>query len=684
MSLSDKVCFCLIAFFCAITSNASAQDEKVVDSLAKIYRENHLTDTAKLELLNQLSFNEVNDLKLSLKYAEELISLAAEAKNDKYLFQGYFQKGNKKRLLGDYQEALDAYFTSANAAKKAKIISYEASAYGAIGDVYGLTGNYSSANSYYNKAIPMLRQTSDSIALASVILNAGEGLRKNGKYDSALQYFKESGEIFKNINYPTGTAYSLGNTGMVYASTGKNTLAENNINEAIQMLTASQDYYPICDYLISLSDMYLNKGDIWKALDYAERSLNLASQFHLKEQISNGNFKLSEIYEKAGKWDESLKHYKAHIVYRDSLNSLKTIQRMADLRTNFEVSQKQAEVNLLSRQKKLQRVLLFVALIVLVIIIALVIILLRNNRQKQRAYTLLSKAKAITEEQRDQTNKALEKLKRTQAHLIQSEKMASLGELTAGIAHEIQNPLNFVNNFSEVNAELIAELQAENKKGNPDVVHALSEEIFNNEGKISHHGKRADAIVKGMLQHSRPDSTEKMPTNINALVGEYFRLAYNGLRAKDKSFNAAMHTDFDPQVGEINIVPQEIGRVIFNLANNAFYAVAEKKKAAPQPPEGGVEYEPTVSVSTKAFKPPLGGWGVLISVKDNGTGISAPVKEKIFQPFFTTKGPGLGTGLGLSLSYDIVKAHGGEIKVESKEGVGSEFLVMLPTDKGEA
>ena len=340
---------------------------------------------------------------------------------------------------------------------------------------------------------------------------------------------------------------------------------------------------------------------------------------------------------------------------------------MADLRTDFEVSQKQAEVNLLSRQKKLQRMLLFAALIVLGVITVLVIILFRNNRQKQRAYMLLSKAKAITEEQRDQTNKALEKLKRTQAHLIQSEKMTSLGEMTAGIAHEIQNPLNFVNNFSEVNTELIAELQAENKKGNHDVVHAISEEIFRNEEKVSHHGKRADAIVKGMLQHSRPGSPEKMPTNINALVGEYFRLAYHALRAKDKSFNAEMHTDFDPQAGEINVVPQEIGRVIINLVSNAFYAIVAKSK------EAGDDFSPAVSVSTKKTND-----HVEIKVTDNGGGIPQDIVDKIFQPFFTTKPTGQGTGLGLSLAYDIVKAHGGELKVGTNQKEGAEFIVQLP------
>ena len=669
MSFLRKACFG--GFLSFIILNVSAQDQKLADSLVRIYHEDNLTDTARLKLLSRLSFNEVNDIKLSLKYAEELISLATDEKDDRYLAEGYFLKGNNKRTLGDYQEALDAYFRSANSAKKAKLITYEASAYGAIGDIYAITGNYPSANSYYNKAIPILRQRSDSIQLASFILNAGEAFRKNKKYDSALINFKESADIFKNRNYNSGKAYAVGNIGMVYASTGKNELAEKNINEAIEMLTVLQDYYPICDYLISLSSMYQDKGETPKALDYANRSLSLANQYYLKEQISNGNLKLSEIYEKAGKWEESLKNYKAHIIYRDSLNSTKTIQKMADLRTDFEVSQKQAEVNLLNRQKKLQRILLFIALIVLGIIVVLVIILLRNNRQKHTAYTLLSKAKATAEEQRDQINKALEELKQAQAHLIQSEKMASLGELTAGIAHEIQNPLNFVNNFSEVNADLITELQEENKKGNLDAVHAISKEIFENAEKISHHGKRADAIVKGMLQHSRPGASKKDFTDINALTEQYFQLAYHGFRAKDKSFATAMHTDLDPKAGEINIVPQEIARVILNLLNNSFYAVSAKSKQA------GPDFKPAVSVSTKKENGKL-----LISIKDNGTGIPDAIKEKIFQPFFTTKGPGVGTGLGLSLSYDIVRAHGGEIKVESKEGVGSEFTVILPSDRG--
>jgi two-component system, NtrC family, sensor kinase len=270
--------------------------------------------------------------------------------------------------------------------------------------------------------------------------------------------------------------------------------------------------------------------------------------------------------------------------------------------------------------------------------------------------------------QKEELQLALDELKATQNQLIQSEKMASLGELTAGIAHEIQNPLNFVNNFSEVNAELIAEMKKEIEKGNLDEVKALANDISDNEQKINHHGKRADAIVKGMLQHSRSSTGIKEPTDINALADEYLRLAYHGLRAKDKSFNATMKTDYGESLGNINVIPQDMGRVILNLITNAFYAVAEKNNEQP------TGYEPTVFVSTRKIND-----RVEIGVRDNGSGIPPKVLDKIFQPFFTTKPTGQGTGLGLSMSYDIVtKGHGGELKVETKEGEGSQFIIILP------
>jgi two-component system, NtrC family, sensor kinase len=288
--------------------------------------------------------------------------------------------------------------------------------------------------------------------------------------------------------------------------------------------------------------------------------------------------------------------------------------------------------------------------------------------QKTDLEVLVAERTAEITQQKEELQKTVEELKATQAQLIQSEKMASLGELTAGIAHEIQNPLNFVNNFSEVNTELIDELQQEIAKGNLAEIKSIAEDIKSNELKINHHGKRADAIVKGMLQHSRIGSGAKELTDINALADEYLRLAYHGLRAKDKTFNATMKTDFDTSFGNLNVVPQDLGRVILNLITNAFYAVAEKKKR--QIPG----YDPIVSVATKKINNK-----VEIRVADNGLGIPPKVMDKIFQPFFTTKPTGEGTGLGLSMSYDIItNGHGGELLVKTREGEYAEFIIKLP------
>ena len=293
------------------------------------------------------------------------------------------------------------------------------------------------------------------------------------------------------------------------------------------------------------------------------------------------------------------------------------------------------------------------------------------SAQKEKLELIVEERTAEITKQKDELMHAFNELTNTQAQLIQSEKMASLGELTAGIAHEIQNPLNFVNNFSEVNTELIDELSEEVDKGNLDEVKTIAKNIKENEQKINHHGKRADAIVKGMLLHSRSSSGVKEPTDINALCDEYLRLAYHGLRAKDKSFNAKFETHFDEGIGKVKIIPQDIGRVILNLITNAFYVVDDKSSSAKA--SGETKYEPTVSISTKKV-----GKKVEIKVLDNGNGIPKKVLEKIFQPFFTTKPTGQGTGLGLSLSYDIVKAHGGELSVETKEGKETTFTIKLP------
>ncbi len=290
------------------------------------------------------------------------------------------------------------------------------------------------------------------------------------------------------------------------------------------------------------------------------------------------------------------------------------------------------------------------------------------TQQKLVLDNLVAQRTAELTQQKNELQHTLELLQTTQQQLIQSEKLASLGEVTAGIAHEIQNPLNFVNNFSEVSMELITEMEEELAKGDTEEAVAIAQDIKQNLEKIIHHGKRADSIVKGMLQHSRASSNVKEPTDINKLADEYLRLAYHGLRAKDKSFNAELITHFDENLPEINMVPQDIGRVLLNIFNNAFYAV-QKKQAVTA--EG---FKPTIEVSTSRK-----GKSAIITIKDNGIGMPDEVKEKIMQPFFTTKPTGEGTGLGLSLSFDIVvKGHGGTIDVKSDEGQFSEFIISLP------
>jgi class 3 adenylate cyclase len=391
-----------VLFLCLPALRAYCQDQKIADSLVKIYRQNRLKDTAQLELLRNLSFNESRNLDLSLQYAEELIRIAKKEGNDRYLHAGYFQKGNKERLLGDLDQALKAYFNALEVSKKIKLISGEGTDYGAIAATYSESKDHRNAMVYFHKAISTLRQTTDtnrvrqsndSIELASAILNAGDELRNNENYDSALLYFDESGKIFQKKNYQIGVAYCLGNTGMVYAAEGKDSLASQNMNEAIAILQKQGDYYPICVYLISISDIYTKKGNPDKALDYALKSLQLAQQHGLKEQIADADQKLSELYEKAGNLPASYQYYKNYIVYRDSVVNLQTVQKMADMRTDYEVSQKQIQVNLLQEQKRNQRTMMIGLFIILALTVGLLVMLYwyyRNiSREKKRSEALL-------------------------------------------------------------------------------------------------------------------------------------------------------------------------------------------------------------------------------------------------------------------------------------------------------
>ncbi|MBI1343570.1 MAG: adenylate/guanylate cyclase domain-containing protein [Terrimonas sp.] len=390
--ITRKACCFWIGFLFFINA-AIGQDQKLADSLALIYQKNNLQDTAKMELLRNLSFNELKDLPLGVQYAEELISLARQKKNELYLFRGYQLLGNKKRLMGDLEEALDAYFKGIDAATNAKYLLGEGTTYMAIADVYSISQNHPNAMLYYNKAIKSLRQANDSSFLAAALTNAGSEYSDNEIYDSALLYFRESTIISEKVDYLIGKAYNLGNMGIVYAEMGQNDLAEKNINEAIGILEDNEVYDPICSYTGMMSDIYLEKGDRKAALGYALRSLHLAEQHGLKDQISDANLKLSELYEKAGMPEKAYEYYKAHITYRDSVNNVKSVQTMANLRTNFEVAKKQTEVDLLTEKRRNQRNLmisLFVILGLSMVILGTLYWYYRTiAREKKRSESLL-------------------------------------------------------------------------------------------------------------------------------------------------------------------------------------------------------------------------------------------------------------------------------------------------------
>jgi signal transduction histidine kinase len=392
------------------------------------------------------------------------------------------------------------------------------------------------------------------------------------------------------------------------------------------------------------------------AFYFASRFYEYAKTSNLRT-IINATDLLVTYYSNLGKSDSTLKYVLSYNKLKDSLSGNNVMEQAQTLAYNDMQRKKEFIAEKAAFQNRM--ILYFVSAFA-ILLMGLALIFWRSKRKEQQA-------KIMVQQQKDQLQQALDQLKSTQSQLVQSEKMASLGELTAGIAHEIQNPLNFVNNFSEVSTELVKEMVQEVDKGNTDEVKAIANDVVQNLEKINHHGTRAADIVKGMLQHSRSSNGVKELTDINALCDEYLRLFYHGLRAKDKPFNADFETKFDTTLAPINVVPQDIGRVILNLINNAFYAVNEKSK------QGIADYEPTISVVTKKVN-----HQVEIRVTDNGNGIPPNILDKIFQPFFTTKPTGQGTGLGLSLSYDIVKAHGGELMVESKEGAGSEFLIQLP------
>jgi signal transduction histidine kinase len=465
------------------------------------------------------------------------------------------------------------------------------------------------------------------------------------------------------------------------------------LNKAIEMKSVAN----IQESQLGLAKFYHKTNQPDSAIHYATQAYEGANKMRGFEVMKESAFLLRAVYEKQGAYAKALQYNDLAVAARDSVSGAEKVREVQNLTHKEEQRQLKIEQEIeAGRVAYKNKIRIYSLSAVLLGLLLLATVLYRNNQQKQKANALLKAQKEEIETQKIQLQTSLETLKATQSQLIQSEKLASLGELTAGIAHEIQNPLNFVNNFSELSVDLATELTEEiNKIELPEKDAAYIGEILSdltqNLEKINHHGKRAASIVTGMLQHARTSSGSREPTDLNALADEYLRLAYHGLRAKDSTFNANIVTDFDPAIGKVEVIPQDIGRVFLNIINNAFYAtqqrlvgatlaVAQHANAQQEGDRQGRPYEPTVSVSSK-----ITAEGVEFRIRDNGTGIPDTVKAKIFQPFFTTKPTGQGTGLGLSLAYDIVtKGHGGALDVESSTspsadgGAGTVFIVSLP------
>jgi len=561
-----------------------------------------------------------------------------------------------------------------------------------MGVTYGLAGKLDSSMVYHQAALAIRLKLNDNYNTFASYLYIGDILAEQGKITEAIEYYEMGLPFGNQVGYKIAIVDAYLRLGDYYLQLSEINNAKAKYEIALQKSREIGDLSGESRALLGLASLAMIKGDYSKAnamLKLAEKSVP-ETNLQIRKEIYK---EIAETYSKLGAYEEAYLNSLSYSEIKDSVQSAENISKITQLTNIMKFENEMAlkkesnEKMMAIKQAQISRERMSRNIFLAGMIIAVVLVFITFIR-------FIEKKKLS-----NQLNESLSNLRAAQSQLIQAEKMASLGELTAGIAHEIQNPLNFVNNFSEVSAELLDEVREELVKTrhalSPSVTEfpakaadplneaeAILTDIKQNLEKITHHGKRADAIVKGMLQHSRTSSGQKEPTDLNALADEYLRLSYHGLRAKDKSFNADFKTDFDPNLPKVEVIPQDFGRVMLNLITNAFYAVNERVKKDLEDIaekdnenlEGREPIKPLVIVTTKNL-----GNTIEISVKDNGSGIPNEIKNKIFQPFFTTKPTGQGTGLGLSLSYDIVKAHGGAFKVESLVGEGTTFIITLPT-----
>ncbi len=659
----------------------------VLQSMADTYASHHWGDSAtyfmqnamntahiyglvtdEMDCLSQLSSSESGYfIKDSLNtYYERLVNLCRKYKRDS---SWYMQLATASfQDVGNYLTALQISLSLLQMHRAKNDSANIQLDHMLIGLSYQYSLEYKKAITSYREATKYNHTNYIYLAILEDFSRNYLALKQN---DSARYYadscYKTATRLFGSESEISGVI--LDDLGIDYLALDEDSLAHDYLRRSyVFFTTAASDYSNYCTTTSGLASYFKKGGNGDSSYYYARLCLTTAHDKGFLKFVISSSLIVADYFLKKHNVDSA---YYFQQVGFDAYKSLYNHESTSEFQ-NMAFAEQQKEQALanekqLAEEKYKSNLKLYGLLSVLAAGVLVGIVVYRNSRQRKRSYDLLKKQKSEIDLQKIKLEDSIKELKSTQAQLIQSEKMASLGELTAGIAHEIQNPLNFVNNFSELSNELLDEMKEEISKGNYEDANAIADDVKQNLEKINHHGKRADAIVKGMLQHSRQTKGVKEATDINALCDEYLRLSYHGLRAKDKSFNSDFKMDFDETIGKINIVPQDMGRVLLNLFNNSFYAVNEKKKTASN------DYKPIVSVQTKKLNDKIE-----IVVKDNGNGIPQSIIDKIFQPFFTTKPTGQGTGLGLSLSYDIItKEHNGTIKVESKENKSSTFVIQL-------
>ena len=616
-------------------------------------------DTNHALLLARISrlYSQNNKSESGLRLAEKGLQLSRKLRFTKGEILNLLSLNHCFRQLGDYVQ-------SADFAQQALIIAEEwndpallVSCLNAYAFIHYIQGDIRSELKVYQKAKSYAIQTGDSALMALILSNIGKTYLLLGDKDSAGIYLKKSLRLVgsrKNLN----TAYILRQLGNLENLNNHLEKAHSYLRESIPISTSLNENYGATEAMCMISRLYLKSGERDSAYHYAWLALKLIREVPDTSWVSLPAELLSEIYEKDKNYEMALAYRKLSIDAEKVRLNEENKNKIYNLTVQDQEKRREIEKAKTEYFNQIKIYLLSGGLIVLLL---LALILFHNNRNKQKANKLLNHQKEVIES-------SLHQLHATQAQLVHQEKMASLGELTAGIAHEIQNPLNFVNNFSEVSIELLDELKIELEKGNKQDAMALADNISENLAKIHHHGSLADSIVKNMLQHSRKAGSVMEVTDINTLTDEFLRLSYHGFRAKNQGFSAILETHFDKSINTIPVIPQELGRVLVNLFNNSFYSILQKKK------NSKVDFEPLIQVTTSQTSK-----GTIIRIRDNGNGISEKIIQKIYQPFFTTKPTGEGTGLGLSLSFDIItKGHGGEIKLNSVEGEFAEFIIQLP------